>query len=196
MTATSKVKLARKAVTTIAGTGYTAGKFVGKRAGSEIRGGAVVAGAAAGAAGAFFLDPESGKRRRHVARDKALKYVRRGASEAERKADYASGVATGAVKGATPSDRDPARDLNDPALARKVETEIFRDREAPKGSVNVNVEDGVVYLRGEVRSPDEITSLLPATRRVGGVREVENLLHLPGTEPKAKDGAPKAAERP
>jgi osmotically-inducible protein OsmY len=68
-----------------------------------------------------------------------------------------------------------AGDLNDPALARKVETEIFRPEDAPKGDVVVNVEYGVVFLRGTVPE-DKIAHLESAARGVDGVRDVENLL--------------------
>jgi osmotically-inducible protein OsmY len=137
-----------------------------------------ILGAAAGAAGAWFLDPNDGTRRRHITRDKALKYARRGKAEAARKADYAGGVAKGAAQQATPSSREPAAErLNDPALARKVESEIFRDADAPKGAVNVNVEDGTVYLRGQLDDRDAIERLGEAARKVDGVERVENLLH-------------------
>jgi len=65
-------------------------------------------------------------------------------------------------------------------LAHKVETIIFRDADVPKGQINVNAVDGVVYLRGEVEQPDMIRELEEAARAVQGVREVENLLHTPG----------------
>lgn len=151
----------------------------------------LVAGVAAGAAGAYFLDPEQGKRRRHIARDKAAMLVRRGSAEAQRKARYASGKAAGTVQEATPSSRDPGRDLNDPALARKVESELFRDADAPKGKVDVNVENGIVYLRGEVDSPGQAGALTQAARRIEGVEEVQSLLHLPNEPAKSKDGQPK-----
>jgi hypothetical protein len=77
-------------------------------------------------------------------------------------------------------------DLNDPTLARKVESEIFRAEDAPKGSVDVNAENGVIYLRGEVDTQDDIDSLGDAARKVSGVKEVTNLLHLPGAEAKTK----------
>jgi osmotically-inducible protein OsmY len=73
------------------------------------------------------------------------------------------------------------RSYDDTTLARKVETEIFRDGDAPKGSVLVNVAEGTVSLRGEVESPDMIEALVDKARSVHGVRGVENLLHLPGT---------------
>ena len=135
----------------------------------------------AGYAAAWFLDPDSGARRRNVTRDKAMSYARKGQQEATRKAEYASGVAKGAAAAATPGGNgDVAERLNDPALARKVESEIFRAEDAPKGSVNVNVEDGVVFLRGQVEESDAIERLVAEAEKVDGVREVKSLLHTPG----------------
>jgi osmotically-inducible protein OsmY len=68
-------------------------------------------------------------------------------------------------------------ELNDPALAQKVESEIFRSDEIPKGSINVNAENGVIYLRGEATNQEQVEQLAKAARSVGGVREVKNLLH-------------------
>jgi osmotically-inducible protein OsmY len=62
-----------------------------------------------------------------------------------------------------------------------VESEIFRDADAPKGSVDVNAEDGVIYLRGEVDDEQTIERLVGAARGVEGVRDVRSLLHTPGT---------------
>jgi osmotically-inducible protein OsmY len=139
-------------------------------------------GAAGGAAAAWFFDPNDGARRRNGVRDKAFKYGRKTGAEAQRKADYAAGVAKGVAHEAVPTgDRAPAAErLNDPALARKVESEIFRDADAPKGAVSVNVEDGIVYLRGQLDDREAIERLARAAREVDGVRGVENLLHTPG----------------
>ncbi len=73
------------------------------------------------------------------------------------------------------------RRFDDVTLKNKVETEIFRDADAPKGQVDVNAQDGVVQLRGEVESPQLIDELVERARSVQGVRDVENLLHVPGT---------------
>jgi len=70
---------------------------------------------------------------------------------------------------------------NDETLKSKVESEIFRDAEAPKGQVNVNAQFGVVQLRGEVESQELIDDLVARARSVQGVVRVENLLHVPGT---------------
>ncbi|MFL5868204.1 MAG: BON domain-containing protein [Thermoleophilaceae bacterium] len=138
----------------------------------------LVIGAAAGAAAVWFLDPNDGARRRNVVRDKALKYVRQGGAEAERQFSYAAGQAKGVAHNVAPSgDReDAAERLNDPALARKVESEIFRATDAPKGQVSVNVENGVVYLRGELDDAEKVRTLAEDAAKVDGVRGVENLL--------------------
>jgi osmotically-inducible protein OsmY len=147
-----------------------------------------------GAAGAYFLDPQSGKRRRDVATDKLGKWLRRGKRETEQKARHAQGVAAGAAAQASSStDREPAETrLNDPALARKVETEIFRDADPDtRGAVSVNAENAVVYLRGELGDEATIAALVAKAQAVEGVREVENLLHTPGGAAPAKsDGGP------
>jgi osmotically-inducible protein OsmY len=87
----------------------------------------------------------------------------------------------GQLKGAAPGGREPAEErLNDPALARKVESEVFRDDALPKGSISVNAEYGVIYFRGEVPSQEIMDELTKRARSVDGVRAVENLTHLPG----------------
>ena len=148
-------------------------------------------GAAAGAAAAWFLDPNDGARRRGVAQDKALKYARKGASEAEAKAKYAGGAVKGAAVQAAPGTgrEDAGERLNDPALAAKVQSEIFRDVDVGAGDVSVNVEDGVVYLRGQVESPETIAQLEQAASGVEGVRDVQSLLHGPGEAAPAKEEA-------
>jgi len=150
--------------------------------------------AAAGVAGEYFLDPDSGKRRRHIARDRALAMVRRparkAASSAQKAASHATGVARGVIHGATTQDdqRDPGR-LNDQGLEAKVESEVFRSPDSPKNAVNLNVEAGVVYLRGELSSREEIERLVESVRAVDGVGSVRSLLHLPGEQPPAKEEA-------
>jgi len=103
--------------------------------------------------------------------------------------------AKGRVGSVTPSaGREPAEErLNDPALARKVESEVFRDQEFPKGNISVNVEYGVVYLRGEVSDREQMDALVDRTRQVEGVRGVENLTHLPNEAAPTKDEASQGA---
>src|ERR671932_1301669 len=76
----------------------------------------------------------------------------------------------------SPLRTQPSLEVDDVTLARKVETEIFRDEHVPKGQINVNAEYGKVVLRGEVESDDMIRDLVERTRRVDGVRDVESKL--------------------
>jgi osmotically-inducible protein OsmY len=85
------------------------------------------------------------------------------------------GKTRGLVSGALPKDYD------DWTLKAKVETELFRDEHDVKGAVNVNAQHGVVQLRGELPSRDLIDALVDRTRKIHGVKDVENLLHTPGT---------------
>jgi osmotically-inducible protein OsmY len=137
-------------------------------------------GAAAGAPPAHYLDPDSGRRRRHMLRDQTVAKARHGKRDAIRQADYVAGKAKGAFADATPS-ADRVEDVDDVTLARKVETEIFRDEAAPKGNVSVNAESGTVYLRGMVAEEEWIERLAEQARKVDGVKAVKNLLHRPGT---------------
>ena len=137
----------------------------------------------AGVAAQYFLDPEQGARRRNEARDRALALVRRGGEEATRKAEYAAGQAKGAAyqaKEAVTGDK-PKPEVTDQDLAHKVESIIFRDREAPKGQVNVEAVGSTVTLRGQLDSQEIIDELERETREIPEVEDVENLLHLPGT---------------
>src|SRR3954471_13027221 len=137
---------------------------------------AVGAAGAAGLAAGYFLDPDSGRRRRHEARDRALAVIRRGADRTRREAEYRTDQVEGKIAEAK-SEAGPERPAaNDQALADRVRSEIFQPADAPKGSVNVNVENGVVYLRGEVEQPDQIRKLVEQAGSVDGVSAVENLL--------------------
>jgi osmotically-inducible protein OsmY len=72
------------------------------------------------------------------------------------------------------------REYDDATLAQKVMTELFRDPHVPKGAINVNSENGVVLIRGEVEEPEMIVEIVSRARRIRGVADVENLMHLPG----------------
>jgi osmotically-inducible protein OsmY len=137
---------------------------------------------AVGAALAYFFDPDNGRKRRKEAIKRAAKPFR----QAGRKAQAVSAQAQGLKAKATHLSEQEKPQPDDVTLARKVESEIFRGADVPKGQINVNVEDGVVYLRGELDQPDLIEDLGVQARKIQGVLGVENLLHAPGEEAPAK----------
>ena len=121
----------------------------------------------------------------------AVAWLSKNRETAKSYAERYAGQAKGAVGSVAPgAGRESAEErLNDPALARKVESEIFRGEEVEKGKISVNVEYGVVYLRGEVPDREQMDSLVARTRAVDGVRAVENLTHLPNEAAPTRDEA-------
>ena len=138
---------------------------------------------AAGTAGWYFLDPAQGASRRSEARDRALSLLGRSGQEAA--ADYAGDQA---------SDQ-PKPELTDQALARKVESIIFRDPDVPKESVSVDAAGTTVWLRGQVPNQQVIDELERATRDIPEVTAVENLLHTPDSPAPTRADTPDSERR-
>lgn len=135
----------------------------------------VPAAAVAGALAAYFFDPDRGRRRRAIARDKTAATFRKLTRRAGQRARYMEGHIEGAAHAVRPDGM--RRDVDDVTLKHKIESEVLRDYEP--GAVNVNVDDGVAFLRGQLRRPDDVRSLERAVSRVPGIRAVENLVHTP-----------------
>jgi hypothetical protein len=143
-------------------------------------------GTALGALLAYLFDPQNGRRRRHELVDRTAARIRAGKRKAGRTGRHVAAEAYGAKQKLTHLREEP-KDLDDATLADKVRSEVFRDSRFPKGDVNLNVYDGVVQLRGQLEQPELVEDLVERTRRVVGVRDVENLLHTPGTEAPAHE---------
>jgi osmotically-inducible protein OsmY len=137
--------------------------------------------AAGGALAAYLFDPVSGRRRRAQLGQQVPAFFRRRGREAGQLGRHVASDAYGVkqrIAHARPEEKEGV--LNDPALAAKVQTELFRDPDVPKGDINVQAHDGVVELRGQVPRPELIDELVERTRRIPEVRDVENLLHVAG----------------
>ncbi len=131
---------------------------------------------ALGAALAYFLDPENGRRRRKVTADRLAALTRR---QGRRLVRATLSEAHAVKQKATHLREEQKPQPDDVTLARKVESEIFREADVPKGQINVNAENGKIVLRGEVESSELIDDLVAKARKVQGVQEVESLLHTP-----------------
>jgi hypothetical protein len=142
---------------------------------------AAAGGLALGALLEYFLDPRTGRRRRHIARDRALSQLRRGERRAAVRARRAESHAVGVVRRTINARRRQAEPFDDLTLAQKVESQLHRRAGIPKGQVSVNAEDGVVFLRGVLEHQDDIERVADAAWRIAGVRAVENLIHAIGT---------------
>jgi hypothetical protein len=154
----------------------------GKKQSNEWSARSFLIGAALGAALAYLLDLERGRRRRHLLVDQAAASARRSSRHAARAIRIAFARAEGKARGFVHQGRSPREEQpDDVTLAHKVESIVFRDPKFPKGQISINAEQGAVFLRGQVDRPELIHELEQAVRKVPGVHGVENLLHLPGT---------------
>lgn len=139
-------------------------------------------GCAVGAVTEAFFDPQAGRRRRHKARDHALATLRHRSHDAVRRTKYLVGLAEGAAYRAThllPRAGGQKEPPDDVTLAQKVESVAFRRARVPKAQVSVNAENGVIFLRGQLDSEDQVERIVQASGAVSGVKEVKNLLHTP-----------------
>jgi osmotically-inducible protein OsmY len=131
---------------------------------------------ATGAVVRYFMDPARGRSRR----DQVAGAVRRRTERLQGKASYVGDRARGLAHEAKGHDLPPA---DDRTLVDKVRSEVLGREEFRSATVNVDAVDGVVSLRGQLDSADQIGELEQAVRKVTGVREVRNLVHTPGTPP-------------
>jgi hypothetical protein len=120
----------------------------------------LVGAAAAGAGLEYLLDPERGAHRRHVIHARVNRIV---------------GRSRGALHTLS------SEPLDDAGLAHKVESMLFRDPKIPKGDININAENGTVFVRGQIDSEELIDDVMESVREIAGVDKAVNLMHLPGT---------------
>jgi osmotically-inducible protein OsmY len=120
----------------------------------------------------YFFDPQNGAQRRQ----RVVAFFRqraRGFAGAGRSV----GAEAHALKQKATHLREEPKDFDDQTLKAKVESEVFRPADSPKGDVNVNVENGVVFLRGQVERQELVGELEDRVRKVQGVERVENMLN-------------------
>jgi osmotically-inducible protein OsmY len=150
-------------------------KFFQREADSAIRMGAMlVGGLGLGAALMYVLDPERGKRRRAVVRDKAVRAARKATDGIEARSRDLRNRAKGAAAEVKAMTRPGA--VSDPVLEERVRAAIGRVLASP-GEVDVAAVEGVVILSGPVLA-SELDLLLSTVRGVHGVEDLENRLQI------------------
>ena len=140
----------------------------------------VIAGAIGGAVTVYFFDPERGRARRAVFIDWSGARLRRGrralVQVLKQTSESASTLPQRMVRLQTGSRR-----VDDLTLRDRVESEVFRSPELPKGQINLDVESRVVTLRGQMDNALQIARIEKTVLKVPGVRGVQNLLYVDGT---------------
>jgi osmotically-inducible protein OsmY len=145
--------------------------------------------AAVGAGLTYFFDPDRGRARRAQLRDRTLGLFRRAGRKVEQRGRYVGAQAYGLKKKVENIGREERMPESDRVLVDKVESEVLRRANYPKGAITVEACDGIITLRGQAETADQITRIEKEVTAVTGVAGVENFLHLPGTQAPNKASA-------
>ena len=140
----------------------------------------------AGAAAAYFGDPELGRTRRAKTKDQLDAALRKAKGRAEQKQRYVENTLAGKAEAARTPSTPPA---DDRTLVAKVKSEVLGRPEFAALDVVVDAAEGVVALRGEVPDQSVATKLETAVGGVTGVQRVESFVHTPGQPAPNKQAA-------
>ncbi|HEY3083251.1 MAG TPA: BON domain-containing protein [Chloroflexota bacterium] len=127
----------------------------------------------------YFLDPQGGRRRRAMARDRLGAQFRHTGRRLARTGRGVGAWGYGVSQRAT-HPRFAGEPVDDVALVDRVRAEMYRHGVA-REHLSINAARGIVELRGQVGSRDDIGRVESLVRRVPGVYDVHNYLHTPGT---------------
>jgi hypothetical protein len=143
----------------------------------------------------FLLDPDRGKRRRALLRDKCVWSARKTGEAAQVTArdlrNRAQGIASSVQS------RFTSKPVDDAKLTDRVRSKMGRVVSHP-GAIQVTAQDGVVTVAGPILL-DEVPHLLAEVNRVSGVKEVVNNLepHAQGdNHPALQGGRERQGSRP
>lgn len=130
-------------------------------------------GLAAGAAGAFFMDPRQGRQRRALMRDKLTRGMREGREFGDAAAKDLRGRARGAVAQVRALRGGP---VTDDVLVGRVRAKLGR-YVSHRRAVHVSARNGIVTLTGDVLA-SEHNGLIRALRMVSGVDDLDDRLDV------------------
>jgi osmotically-inducible protein OsmY len=139
----------------------------------------VTAGLAAAVA-AYLFDPISGRGRRARLRDRSAAIARHSGIDAGPFSRRARNITQDRTRQLT-DQAEVERAMDDASVADRVRSQVLGRNDVHATELLVNVEDGIVSLRGELGDRERVDRVIDLTTEVAGVRGVENLIHLPDT---------------
>lgn len=131
-----------------------------------------------GVGAAYFFDPRLGRRRRHVARDRAGKAVRTVTRATGKRARFSAGKARGFYARGRHVVLRPTVNGDDAAVEQRIRSEALRDVGIPSSDIDLTVDDGVVTLVGSVPGDKSASDLVARVQKVPGVAEVAAMLRV------------------
>jgi len=151
-----------------------------------------ILGGLAGATIAYLFDPIGGHGRRARLADQVNALAsRRGMrpGSGSNDVDVVLETVETEVVVATPLEDAP----DDPTLSDRIHSTVFGEPDVPDDRLTIEVVDGVVTLRGELDSQDEIDDVAARIAAVPDVRSVDVMVHLPGEPAPNKESAIRAS---
>lgn len=130
--------------------------------------GALATGMILGAGLMYLMDPDRGRRRRALARDKMIRATRRSADALGATGRDVANRTSGLAAKATHALRSET--VDDDVLVERVRAQLGRYVSHPR-ALDVHAADGVVILRGPILS-SEVAGLVAAVEKIRGVRAV------------------------
>lgn len=123
----------------------------------------------------FLLDPQGGRRRRALVRDKTVRWSRATGNAVETSWRRIEGTSRG-VAAAVRHFKNANEEVDDRTLEARLRTCIGRHSSHPR-AIDVAVENGCVKLRGKVLA-QEVHEVLSCASEVSGVKAVDNALEV------------------
>jgi uncharacterized membrane protein len=141
----------------------------------------------------YFLDPDTGKRRRALMKDRSVSFVK----DADRAIGKASRDLSNRARGAVADARSrlPLRDVSDEVLVEQVRARLGRVCSFPH-LVEVSARDGVISLRGGALESehDDFMSAISSLRHVSSVRNEMKTYKSPQDIPGVQQGTTRRKE--
>jgi hypothetical protein len=155
---------------------------------------AFISGMGLGAGLMYALDPDRGRRRRALARDKGVRVLHdtrealdKGARDLVQRSQGVVAEAWGALRG---------EEVSDVVLEQRVRAKLGRSVSHPS-AIEVNAQNGAVVFTGHVLEA-EVDNLIASVSQVRGVRHIENHLQVHkerGNIPDLQGGRERPGER-
>ncbi len=155
---------------------------------------ALLGGIGLGATLMYILDPDRGRRRRALMRDKLARATHKVPGAISATARDISNRVQGLTADAASA--FSSEDVSDDVLVARVRSKLGRIVSHPS-SIEVAANQGRVVLSGPILA-HEVNDLLACMRGVPGVKEVDNLLNVhkqPGDLPGLQGGEPRSGDR-
>jgi osmotically-inducible protein OsmY len=154
----------------------------------------MIAGGLLGAIAAYLLDPTNGSQRRRYLRELVEERL---AAVRPSMGSRPSPASTPEVANLAPMSHAPNAAVGgssqDAVITDRIMSSVMGAPDVPTDRLALDVVDGIVTLRGELDSSEEIDDLGTRIANVDGVVEVKALVHLPGEPAPNKASALRAS---